>query len=60
MTGAPLISPEHVATYDYLAGAYTEMGDTASAIETYRAVLEIDPENSNARSMLNKLEAASE
>jgi CubicO group peptidase (beta-lactamase class C family) len=47
--------PEDLDTYDYLAGAYAEMGDTKSAIEIYRSVLELDPNNENARRMIGEL-----
>jgi tetratricopeptide (TPR) repeat protein len=47
--------PEHLDSYDYLAGAYAARGDTAAAIDVYTRVLEIDPDNENARRMLTDL-----
>ncbi len=47
--------PGELQTYDYLAGLYVSTGDTASAVETYRKVLALDPDNDNALRMLEEL-----
>jgi len=51
--------PEHVASYDYLARAYLETGDRVSAADAYRRILELDPDDENARRMIGDLDASS-
>jgi tetratricopeptide (TPR) repeat protein len=48
--------PESANVYDSLGEAYAEAGDTVSAIKNYGKVLEIDPDNGNAKQMLEKLQ----
>jgi len=49
--------PQVIDNYDYLARAHLANGNTASAIEIYRGVLGLDPDNENAHRMLSELEA---
>ena len=47
--------PESGNVWDSLAEAYMTAGDSASAIQFYEKSLELDPQNGNAREMLEKL-----
>ncbi|MFC2103743.1 serine hydrolase [Bacteroidota bacterium] len=47
--------PESANVYDSLAEAYMLKGDKELAIENYKKSLELNPENTNAKNMLNKL-----
>jgi tetratricopeptide (TPR) repeat protein len=47
--------PESANTYDSLGEAYMENGDRELAIQNYRRSLELDPNNANARTMLERL-----
>jgi len=49
------VHPTSVNVWDSLAEAYVTTGDTALAIETYRRVLKLDPQNGTALGMLEKL-----
>ena len=48
--------PGSANVYDSLGEAYLKSGDTRKAIENYTKSLELNPESSNAREMLKKLE----
>jgi CubicO group peptidase (beta-lactamase class C family) len=48
--------PDNGNVYDSLAEAYAYNGEKALAVESYRRSLELDPKNTNAAEMLNKLE----
>ena len=47
--------PEEVNPYDSLAEAYLIRGDITSAIEYYKKALEVNPDFTNAKNMLEKL-----
>jgi CubicO group peptidase (beta-lactamase class C family) len=47
--------PDSVSSHDSLAYVYLDQGSTDLAIESYRRVLEIDPDNGEARRALAKL-----
>jgi tetratricopeptide (TPR) repeat protein len=47
--------PDAANTYDSLAEAYMNAGNNKLAAENYRKVLELQPENTNAKKMLEKL-----
>ncbi|MGH7451372.1 MAG: tetratricopeptide repeat protein, partial [bacterium] len=47
--------PQSGNVYDSLGEAYMKAGDNQKAIENYNKVLELDPSNSNAVTMLKKL-----
>lgn len=47
--------PESANAYDSLGEAYMEAGETELAIDNYERSLELDPHNSNAVSMLERL-----
>lgn len=47
--------PESANVYDSLAEGYFALGDTAQSEENYKKSLELNPENENAKEMLNKL-----
>jgi CubicO group peptidase (beta-lactamase class C family) len=47
--------PGSANAYDSRGEAYTYSGETALAIESYERSLELDPNNTNAREMLRKL-----
>ncbi len=47
--------PESANTYDSLGEAYQKAGQPDRAARSYRKVLQLDPSNSNARSMLEQL-----
>jgi predicted alpha/beta superfamily hydrolase/Flp pilus assembly protein TadD len=47
--------PDSFNAYDSLAEAYMKSGDTKLAIKNYTKSLELNPNNTNAREMLNKL-----
>lgn len=49
--------PESSNVYDSLAEAYSAAGDKDMAIEYYEKALELNPDNSNAKQMLEKLNA---
>jgi tetratricopeptide (TPR) repeat protein len=49
--------PGFADPYDSIAEAYMKMGNTEQAIFNYRKSLELDPNNSNAKVMLKKLES---
>ena len=48
--------PQSWNTWDSLAEAYMDHGETAKAIEGYRKSLELNPANENGRKMMEKLE----
>ncbi len=48
--------PEAFNTYDSLGEAYMNAGDTRLAIQNYKKSLELNPQNSNAKDMLARLE----
>jgi D-alanyl-D-alanine-carboxypeptidase/D-alanyl-D-alanine-endopeptidase len=48
--------PESWNAYDSLAEAYMRIGDNEKAIKNYNKSLELNPENTNAKEMLEKLE----
>jgi tetratricopeptide (TPR) repeat protein len=52
--------PESANAYASLGEAYWKGKDTKRAIENYRKSLELDPEDDNARDMLQRLEATTE
>ena len=47
--------PEAYNTYDSLAEAYMKNGDKQAAIKNYKKSLELNPKNTNAEKMLEKL-----
>ncbi len=49
------IYPNSSNTYDSLGEAFMENGETQPAIENYLKSLELDPENENAKTMLERL-----
>ena len=51
--------PNAFNTYDSLAEAYLNAGDTTKAIEFYRKSLGLNPANSNATAKLKELGAGS-
>jgi tetratricopeptide (TPR) repeat protein len=48
--------PESSNAFDSLGEAYMEAGDTELAVENYRKSLDLDPNNTNAKAMIDKLE----
>jgi len=48
--------PESANAYDSLAEAYMKSGDKENAIKNYKKSLALNPENENAKSMLEQLE----
>jgi Tfp pilus assembly protein PilF len=42
--------------YDSLADAYLAAGDKKAALESYRRMLEVDPQNANALNAIRRLE----
>lgn len=49
--------PGNPNVWDSLAEAYMNKGENKLAIDNYKKVLELDPENQNARKMLEKLKS---
>jgi len=49
--------PESANTYDSLGEAYMLNGDFEAALENYKKSLELDPDNSNARAIIQKIES---
>jgi len=49
--------PEYANGYDSLGEAYMKNGDNERAIENYKKSLDLNPGNTNARDMLEELEA---
>ena len=49
--------PESANVYDSLGEAYMNNGDKKLAITNYEKSLELDPKNTNATEMLNKLKS---
>jgi len=49
------MNPQSANVYDSLAEAYMKSGNNEKAILYYRKVLELDPDNENAKAMLEKL-----
>ncbi|MEJ2343490.1 MAG: tetratricopeptide repeat protein, partial [Gemmatimonadales bacterium] len=47
--------PESWNVYDSLGEAYMEAGETEQAVENYERSLDMNPDNSNARRMLERL-----
>jgi Tfp pilus assembly protein PilF len=47
--------PKSANAYDSLAEAYMEQGDKESAIKYYEKSLSLNPDNINAKEMINKL-----
>lgn len=52
--------PESANTFDSLAEAYWLLGHSNRAIELYKKVLQLQPENNNAKNQLKKISAQSE
>jgi tetratricopeptide (TPR) repeat protein len=52
-----LLFPGDANVYDSLGEAYLKAGDTAMAIDNYQKVLELQPDNANAKTMLEKIKA---
>ena len=50
-----VLYPKSANTYDSLGECHMIMGNTEAAIKNYRKVLELDPENPNAKAMIMKL-----
>jgi tetratricopeptide (TPR) repeat protein len=50
------VFPESANTYDSLAEAYMKNGDNENAIKNYKKSLALNPDNENARTMLEQLE----
>jgi Flp pilus assembly protein TadD len=50
-----LAYPESANTYDSLGEAYMTNGEKELAIQNYKRSLEIDPNNQNAKNMINKM-----
>ena len=48
--------PEMANTYDSLGEAYLAAGDTVNAVKNYRKSLELNPDNLNARQVLQKIQ----
>jgi tetratricopeptide (TPR) repeat protein len=55
-----LLFPASANTYDSLAEAHWLQGDNKRAIKLYNKVLQLQPENSNAKSQLKKIRVQSE
>ena len=51
------VYPESSNVYDSLGEAYMKNGDTEFAVSNYRKSLELNPNNENAKKMLEELEA---
>ena len=51
--------PQSSNTYDSLGEAYRDSGDTARAVANYQESLRLNPKNSNAVKMLQKLNGPS-
>lgn len=49
--------PRSVATYGGMAAAFSRKNDRANAIKSFEKVLEIDPQNQNAKRQLDQLRA---
>ena len=49
--------PESANTYDSLAEGYLASGNVQLAVENYKKSLDLDPDNQNAREMINKLKS---
>jgi len=49
--------PKSSTAYDSLAYAYFSHGKKAAAIECFKKVLELDPDNTNAKKMIQRLES---
>ncbi len=47
--------PSHVSAHEWLARLYQTQGNHAAAAEHYRAILQLDPRNKNAREALRRL-----
>jgi tetratricopeptide (TPR) repeat protein len=50
--------PSHASARDWLGRLYEQQGDGVKAAEQYRAALQIDPQNQDARHRLQQLEKA--
>jgi len=50
--------PQSANVYDSLGDAYLRTGDSTAALINYRRSLELNPENENARNIINMLQAA--
>ncbi len=51
-----VLYPESANVYDSYAEACMKIGDTELAIENYKKALQLDPQNSNAKSLIEKME----
>ena len=49
------MNPQSANAYDSLGEAYMKAGDNEKAIKNYKKSLELNPENNNAKKMLEKL-----
>jgi len=49
--------PGSANCYDSLAEAYMNIGDDKNAVKNYKKSLELNPQNLNAKSMLNKMQS---
>jgi Tfp pilus assembly protein PilF len=47
--------PTSANAYDSLGEAYAAAGDTSAAVRSYRRSLELNPQNANAKAVLEKL-----
>ncbi len=47
--------PESFNTWDSLAEAYMEKGDNDNAVKYYRKSLELNPDNTNAKRMIQRM-----
>ena len=52
------INPSYVAAHNNLGLAFTQTGRIPEAMEQFQKVLQIDPDNANARASLLKLQAS--
>ena len=50
-----VLNPQSANDYDSVAEAYMKSGNNEKAMLYYKKVLELDPNNENAKTMLKKL-----
>lgn len=50
-----MIHPDSWNAYDSLAEAYMKKGDKKSAIENYKKSLQLNPDNADGKTILEKL-----
>jgi cytochrome c-type biogenesis protein CcmH/NrfG len=50
-----LAYPESANTYDSLGEAYMTNGEKELAVQNYKRLLDLDPNNQNAKNMIEKM-----